>query len=112
MKCGAADGSYHRIFRSLLMSSDLLVPLPGGGALLQIHGLQDGILPIFLLDAQHGLLEFFLLGVGSILFSPLLLLCRIVGEQIQLFRLLTLAGCSLVHQMIGADTQPPEAPGP
>ena len=52
------------------MSSDLLVPLFGGGALLQIHGLQDGVLPIFLLDAQHGLLEFFLPGVGSVLFSP------------------------------------------
>ena len=56
MKCGAADGSYHRIFRSLLMSSDLLVPLLGGGALLQIHGLQDGILPKLLLYTQDSFL--------------------------------------------------------
>lgn len=46
--------------------------------------------------------------MGSVLFSPLLLLCRIVGEQIQLFRLLTLPGCDFVHQMVGADAQPPD----
>ena len=52
------------------MSADLLISLAGSCAVAETHGLQDGVLPIFLLDAQHGLLEFFLPGVGSVLFSP------------------------------------------
>ena len=62
------------------MPPNRLISLPGGGTLLQVHALQDGVLAVFLLDAQHGLLEFFLPGVGSVLFSPLLLLCRRQGR--------------------------------
>ena len=43
-----------------------LVPLLGGGALLQVHTLQDGVLAVFLLDAQHGLLNLPLPGVGGL----------------------------------------------
>ena len=39
------------------MSSDLSVPLHGRGALLQIHGLQQTVLAVFLSDAHHRALQ-------------------------------------------------------
>lgn len=50
--------------RSCLMHSDRPVALPGGGPLLQIQPLEDGVLAVAFLDAQHDLLELPLSGVG------------------------------------------------
>ena len=38
------------------MPSDLCVALHGGGTLLQVHALDDGIFPELLFNGQHGLL--------------------------------------------------------
>ena len=42
------------------MAADLIVPFPGGGAVLQVHSFQYGIFPVFFFDVQHGALKFFL----------------------------------------------------
>lgn len=39
------------------VSSDLMIAFSGGGAFLQVHSLQDGILPEFVLDTDDGLLH-------------------------------------------------------
>ena len=76
--------------RSCLMPSDRLVTLPGGGPLLQIQPLEDGVLAVALLDAQHGLLELPLPSVGGLIRLLPLLPLGIVGEQGQLLRLVPL----------------------
>ena len=62
------------------MPSNGLIPLPGGGALLQIHPLEDGVLTIPLFDPQHGLLELPLSGVGGFICLLLLLLGGVVSK--------------------------------
>ena len=69
------------------MSSNRLIALFGGSALLQIQPFEDGVLAIALLDAQHGLLELPLPGVDSLVRPLPRLSGGVVGEQIQLLRL-------------------------
>ena len=69
------------------MPSDRLVTLPGGGPLLQIQPLEDGVLAVALLD---GLLELPLPSVGGLIRLLPLLPLGIVGEQGQLLRLVPL----------------------
>ena len=51
------------------MPTDLCVALAHGGTLFVAAGFQHGVFAVLVLDAQHGLLEFFLLfqllGVGE-----------------------------------------------
>ena len=76
--------------RSCLMPSDRLVALFGRRAILQVHPLEDGVLAVPLLDAQHGLLELPLPSVGGLIRLLPLLPLGIVGEQGQLLRLVPL----------------------
>ena len=39
------------------MAADLPVPLDGGGTLMQVHSLYDGVRPITFPDFQHGGLD-------------------------------------------------------
>ena len=52
------------------MPADLCVALAHGGTFLVAAGFQHGVFAVFVLDAQHGLLELFLLfqlfGVGTV----------------------------------------------
>ena len=75
-----AGGAYRRMVRSCLMPSNRLIPLPCGGAILQVHPLEDGVLTIPLFDPQHGLLELPLSDVGSFICLLLLLLGGVVGK--------------------------------
>ena len=85
-----------------------LVPLPGGGALLQVHALQDGVFPVLLLDPQHGLLDLPLLGLGGLVRLGLLFFGGVVGEQVQLLRRLLFGNLRLLQQPVGAETQLPD----
>ena len=87
------------------MPSDRPVALPGRGALLQVHPLEDGVLAVPLLDTQHGLLELSLPGVGGLVRLLPYLSGGVVGEQVQLFRLVPFGGLRLVQQLVGADAQ-------
>ena len=85
------------------MPSDRLVALFGRGAILQVHPLEDGVLAVPLLDAQHGLLELPLPGMGSLVRLFLLFPGGVVGEQIHLLRLVPIGGLRLIQQLVGAD---------
>ena len=65
------------------MPSNRLIPLLGGGTILQVHALEDGVFAIPFLDFQHGLLDFPFPGVGGFICLSLLLFFGVVGEQIQ-----------------------------
>ena len=84
------------------MPSNRPIPLPGGGAFLQVHTLEDGVLAVLFLDVQHGLLELALPGVGGPVCPLLLFLGGIIGKQVQLLRLL-LGGVSLGDQFVGTE---------
>ena len=62
------------------MPSNRLIPLPGGGAILQVHPLEDGVLAVLFLDPQHGLLELPLSGVGGPVCLLLLFFGGIIGK--------------------------------
>ena len=62
---------------SCLMSSNGPIPLPGGGALLQIYPLEDGVLAVLFLDAKCNLLK---LPLSSVAGSVCLPLGGIVGK--------------------------------
>ena len=83
-----------------------LIPLPGSGAILQIHPLEDGVFAVLFLDPQHGLLDLPLPGVGGRVCLLLLFLCGVVGEQIHLLCRLLFPDAGLVQQLVGADAQP------
>ena len=87
------------------MSSYGLIPLTGSGALLQVHTLEDSVLAVPLFDPKHGLLNLPLPSVGGLVHLLPLLLGGVIGEQIQLLRLL-LGRVSLGEQLVGADAQP------
>ena len=90
------------------MPPNRLISLPGSGPLLQVHPLEDGVLAIPLLDAQHGLLELPLPGVGGLIRLLPRFSGGVVGEQIQLLRLVPPGGLRLVQQLVGADAQAAE----
>ena len=87
------------------MASYRLVALPGCGAHLQVHPLEDGVLAVPLFDAQHGLLELPLPGVGGLVRLLPCISGSVVGEQVQLFRLVPFGGLRLIQQLVGADAQ-------
>lgn len=89
------------------MPSNRLIPILRGGALLQIHALEDGVLAVALLDSQHGLLDLPLPSVGGLVRLLLLFLGGVVSKQVQLLRLPAFGGAGLVQQPVGADAQPP-----
>ena len=82
------------------MPSDRLIAFLGRGALLQVHPFEDGVLAVPLLDAQHGLLELPLPGVGSLIRLLLRLSGGVIGEQVQLLRLVRLGCLRLVQQFV------------
>ena len=88
------------------MPSNRLIPLLGGGTILQVHALEDGVLAIPFLDFQHGLLDFPFPGVGGFICLSLLLFFGVVGEQIQLLRLVFPGDLGFIQQLVGADAQP------
>ena len=85
------------------MPSNRLIPILRGGALLQIHALEDGVLAVALLDSQHGLLDLPLPSVGGLVRLLLLFLGGVVSKQVQLLRLPAFGGAGLVQQPVGAD---------
>ena len=74
------------------MPSDLCVALHGGGTLLQVHALDDGIFPELLFNGQHGLLAAALPLQLLFLGGGLLLGAFGDGEKVQLLAAVLLTG--------------------
>ena len=87
------------------MSSYLFVAVAGGGALLEVEPLEDGILAEAFLDMQAGFLQapFLVAGVGVGL--ALLLQGFVVGKEVELLRHLLLGGTVLVDYMVGGEVE-------
>ena len=79
------------------MPSNLCVAFHGGGTLLQVHALDDGIFPELLFNGQHGLLAAALPLQLLFLGGGLLLGAFGDGKKIQLLAAVLLTGGVLVR---------------
>ena len=66
------------------MPSDLRIAVFGGCAFFKIHRLEDGVLPVLLLDGESCLLDFSLAFQGSVLGFLFFLFGSIVSEKVKL----------------------------
>ena len=93
------------------MPADLRITVFGGRAFFKIHRLEDGVLPVLLLDGESRLLDFPLTLQSSVLSSLLFLFGGIVGEEVKLDSAVVFLRCfgfrqdMICHNIHTADKQ-------
>ena len=90
------------------MPSHLLISLNGHTSSLEIGTFEDGILPEFMLDGYHGMLQGFLFALFVLGSFPLRCYGGVVRKQVKLLTLvLRIWYAFLADDVVGGDCYPP-----
>ena len=90
-----------------MVTSNLLVSFAGGGALLQVHSLQDGVFAQFSAYVKNGPLRPLLLVQCSVLGRFLALKGLIVDKQLKLHRFAVVFDLAFGDDVVGGDAKSP-----
>lgn len=85
------------------MPADLAVALAGGGAVFEVHALEDGVFAVAVLDGEEGFLNLALAGLLGLVGGAAGVLGGIVGEEIKLLGGGERRNVTLAEQAVGGD---------